>query len=192
MDENLIAAGLTSGTRSRFKSRIYLKASNTRHMLETAYKDILGGKFTWIPEYDSICEWMSDNNGKGLFLYGSYGRGKTLFMKDIFPVLMEGAGKVCSYYTMTGMTEDILNEVLKKKIVCLDDVGIEGKLMSYGNTRDPFPEIIDRAEQNGNLVIASSNMGARELTERYGQRTVERIISCCKRIPFEGKSFRLC
>lgn len=190
MDVGLLAKGAFECDSNRFRQKIYMKIDNSRDVIYSGYKSILGDDLKWIPEYDKISDWMSDNNGKGVFLYGNYGRGKTLFLKDIFPRIMESCGKVCNYYTMTDMDESTLKEALGKKIICLDDVGVESKIMSFGNERMAFPELMDRAEQNGNLVIVSSNMGARELVNKYGQRTLERIISCCVRIPFEGNSFR--
>ena len=62
--------------------------------------------------------------------------------------------------------------------------------MTYGNERHAFPELMDRAEQNGNLVLVSTNLNARGITDRYGERTLERIKSCCKRVMFTGQSFR--
>ena len=49
---------------------------------------------------------------------------------------------------------------------------------------------MDRAEQNGNLVLVSTNLNARGIINRYGERTLERIKSCCKRVMFTGQSFR--
>lgn len=186
MDKDTVIKGLFLGP-DRFKKRIYLNIPDGEEILRAAYKSILGSKFSWLPEYSAIARWMAGNEGKGLFLYGDFGRGKTLFLKEIFPALMESCWKVATYYTMTGIN---LDEALRKKIICLDDVGTESRIMYYGNERFAFQELMDNAEQNGNLVIASSNMDHTALLEKYGQRTIERIVACCTRIRFEGKSLR--
>ena len=32
----------------------------------------------WLPEYEEIATWLSDNNGRGLLCHGNCGRGKSL------------------------------------------------------------------------------------------------------------------
>lgn len=188
--ETVINGALFSNNNSKFKRRIYINMPDSKKILYHSYKHVVGHHFKWLPEYDEISSWLASNEGKGLFLYGSFGRGKTLFLKEIFPVIMESYRKVCSYYTMTGMDERILNEALGKKIICLDDVGVESKIMSYGNERHAFPELMDRAEQNGNLVVVSTNLSGEEIEQVYGTRTLERIKACCKRVNFNGESLR--
>ena len=189
MDRELIARGYSYNHGAIFKKRIYISIPESEKWLKNAYSHFIGDSFKWTPEYDEIAGWLSDNEGRGLFLYGTYGRGKTVFIRDIFPLLAERHGKVASYYTMTSIGDN-LDDVLKKKIVCLDDVGMESKIMTYGNERHAFPELMDRAEQNGNLVLVSTNLSARGIIDRYGERTLERIKSCCKRVMFTGQSFR--
>ena len=46
-------------------------------------------EFEWITEYDQIIEWMTDTKGKGLALFGSIGRGKTVINSFIWPVLFQ-------------------------------------------------------------------------------------------------------
>lgn len=189
MDRELIARGYSYNHGAIFKKRIYISIPESEKWLKNAYSHFIGDSFKWIPEYDEIAGWLSDNEERGLFLYGTYGRGKTVFIRDIFPLLAERHGKVASYYTMTSIGDN-LDDVLKKKIVCLDDVGMESKIMTYGNERHAFPELMDRAEQNGNLVLVSTNLSAKGIIDRYGERTLERIKSCCKRVMFTGQSFR--
>ena len=187
MDRNTVIRGVFDGDSRKCRRKIYLEIERSREILEDAYRKVLGPSFVWLPEYEEIAKWMSNNGGKGLFMYGSHGRGKTTFLRDIFPVFMDSVGRVATYYIMTTID---LKEALSRKIICLDDVGVESKQVNYGNERHPFPEIMDMAEQNGNLVIASSNMNKEDLLTTYGKRTMERIISCCYRVNFNGNSMR--
>lgn len=189
MDKDTVINGALFSN-NRFKRRIYINMLDSKKVLYYSYKHVVGHNFKWLPEYDEIASWLASNEGKGLFLYGSFGRGKTLFLKEIFPVIMESIGKVCSYYTMTGMDESMLNVALSKKIICLDDVGVESKIMSYGNERHAFQELMNIAEQNGNLVLVSTNLSGEEIEQVYGPRTLERIKACCKRVNFNGESLR--
>ena len=43
--------------------------------------------FVWLPEYDQIVDWMTNTNDKGLMLMGDCGRGKSLILNYVLPVL---------------------------------------------------------------------------------------------------------
>ena len=149
-----------------------------------------GKSLQWLPEYDKVAQWLSDNQGKGLFLFGNCGRGKSLLCRYAIPIiLMECCRKIVSVYDTQEMNSAI-DEVLRRKIVSLDDIGTEELSVKYGERRMAFAEIMDMAEKNGNLVIVSTNLGSDKLRERYGDRVLERIKSTTARIVFEGKSLR--
>lgn len=82
-------------------------------------------------------------------------------------------------------------EVFNRKLLALDDIGTEEIAVNYGTRRDLFPELMDMAEKYGKVVIASSNLDSEQLLERYGSRTMERIMATMKRVKFQGKSFRV-
>ena len=44
---------------------------------------------------------------------------------------------------------------------------------------------MDNAEKNGVLVLASSNLDAKGLSNKYDKAVVERISTCCKRVLFD-------
>lgn len=149
-----------------------------------------GKSLQWLPEYDKVAQWLSDNQGKGLFLFGNCGRGKSLLCRYAIPIiLMECCRKIVSVYDTQEMNSAI-DEVLRRKIVSLDDIGTEELSVKYGERRMAFAEIMDMAEKNGNLVIVSTNLGSDKLRERYGDRVLERIKSTTLRVMFEGKSLR--
>ncbi len=54
-----------------------------------------------------------------------------------------------------------------------------------------FAEVMDAVERESKLIIISSNLNGKEIENRYGTRTFERIISTTKRIEFRGESFRV-
>ena len=56
------------------------KTENPKQFVEEVLRFALGD-YTWLPEYDQIIDWMSDNKGKGLILIGKKGLGKTVFAK---------------------------------------------------------------------------------------------------------------
>lgn len=149
-----------------------------------------GKEFTWQTEYDRIAEWLSGNHGRGLFLYGDCGRGKSLLCRYILPaILLKCMKKIVSVYDVQQMNKK-LDEALGKNILALDDIGTEEIYMNYGNKRLAFAEIMDAAEKYGKLVIISTNLNRQQITERYGERIYDRIISTTERVEFKGQSLR--
>lgn len=87
------------------------------------------------------------------------------------------------------MNTDI-DDVMKKHIVYIDDIGTEGVSVRYGERRMAFPELVDDAEKKGKLLIVTSNLTTDELKEKYGERTLDRLKAISKLVLFKGKSLR--
>jgi len=179
----------------KFPERVFISMNDAKEILTSAFdffinKLELNETFTWIPEYDKIAEWLTDNNGTGLFLYGANGRGKTLLSKIILPaIFLQHFRKVihlCDAQEMNRTLDNLLN----KKILSLDDIGTEDIINNYGEKRWALPELIDLAEKRGNLLIITTNLNANAIELKYGLRTIERIKKTCTRIKFDGKSLR--
>lgn len=149
-----------------------------------------GKIFIWQPEYEEVAAWLTANEGRGLFLYGDCGRGKSFLTRYVLPaILLRYMNKVVSVYDVQQMNRSI-DDVLSRHILALDDIGTEEASMQYGNKRFAFAEVMDAAEKHGKLVIISTNLGADDIIRRYGERVFERIISMTRRIEFKGKSLR--
>lgn len=173
--------------------RIQIRISGARKILFNAMKYFVGmeGKeFVWLPEYDQVALWLENNEGKGLFLYGNCGRGKSILGRFALPaILLKYCGKVVSVCDMQEMNKN-LDAVLKKHIISLDDVGTEELSVKYGDRRMAFAEIIDAAEKETKLLLVSSNLDDIGIKERYGDRILDRVRSTTKRILFTGDSLR--
>lgn len=140
--------------------------------------------------YRPIVEWMTDNHGKGLLMLGSCGLGKSLIGMYILPLLINDVHKkIVNIYNAQELNQKI-DEILRLHIIYIDDIGTEDNLNSYGNKRVPFAELCDAAEKKGKLLILTSNLNADELTRRYGDRVVDRLVAITKVVPFVGKSLR--
>lgn len=141
----------------------------------------------WVAEYEEIASWLQDNAGKGLFLYGTCGRGKTVLAKWVIPaLLLYYHRKVCNIVDAVDL-QDRINEIRNKRFVIVDDLGCEPisqfKTLAFG-------ELIDSVEKQGSILIVTTNLNAEELIERYGDRVMDRIKATTKAICFQGDSMR--
>ena len=149
-----------------------------------------GKQAQMLPEYQSVAKWLENNEGRGLFLYGNCGRGKTIIAQYVVPaILLKYCRKVVACYDAQEMNEK-LNEVLQRKLLCIDDIGTEDVSVVYGNKRLAFLEVVDAAEKQGKLLIVTSNLNHEQLVEKYGDRAMDRIRATTKRILFVGDSLR--
>lgn len=149
-----------------------------------------GRELEWLPEYDRVADWLSDNKGRGLFLYGDSGRGKSLLGRYVLPtILLMKCRKVVSVFDVQDMNRDI-DHVLTKHIISIDDIGTEEQSVKFGERRMAFAEVMDAAEKQNKLVVVSTNLSVDEIRKRYGDRVLERIVSTTCDVLFEGKSLR--
>ncbi len=140
--------------------------------------------------YRPIVDWMTDNKGKGLLMFGGCGLGKSVIGMYILPLLIKDVHKkVVNIFSAQELNKKI-DEILKLHIIYIDDIGTEDNLNSYGNKRMPFAELCDDAEKKGKLLILTTNLSIDELTERYGDRVMDRLIATTKAVPFTGDSLR--
>lgn len=147
------------------------------------------GRYTWLQCYDEIVDWLADNGGKGLLCVGDFGLGKTVICTQIITAMFDEWkwDYICvSAYEMSRK----IDEVKKHEIIIIDDFGVEGEAVVYGEHRHIFNEIVDFAERNGILLILTSNLSVEEMQKKYGVRTVDRLKKMTKAVVFEGKSLR--
>lgn len=150
-----------------------------------------GGDAEWNEHnYRPVVEWMTDNHGKGLLMFGGCGLGKSVIGMYILPLLIKDVHhKVVNIFNAQELNQRI-DEILKLHIIYIDDIGTEDNLNSYGNKRMPFAELCDAAEKKGKMLILTTNLSIEELTARYGDRVVDRLIATTKAVPFIGDSLR--
>jgi DNA replication protein DnaC len=174
-------------------TRIFFQIQNANEVLKNAMTYFLSfenKKFVWLPEYNLVANWLADNKGKGLFLYGSVGTGKTFITRYVIPaILLKYKKLVVSSFDMTEVNADP-EKVLSKRIIALDDIGTEDASVKFGEKRMVIPEILDEAEKYGKLLLITSNLGSKELVSKYGSRIFDRLIETTIGIEFNGKSFR--
>lgn len=173
--------------------RVCIELDNARAWLENALRYFLyldGRGMKWLPEYDEVVSWLAKNDGQGLFLYGNCGRGKSLMVRYVLPaIFLKCFNKVVNVFDAQEMNCE-LDKVLSKRLLSLDDIGTESVLNQYGNRRTAFAEVMDAAEKDGKLVLISTNLQECDLRQQYGDRVLERVRACTKRVMFSGDSVR--
>jgi DNA replication protein DnaC len=146
--------------------------------------------FEWLPEYGEIAAWLENSRGLGLFLHGSCGRGKSMLARYVIPaILLKYCAKKMTCYDSREMNR-LTDEVLSKRLISLDEIGVENVSVDYGNRRDAFFEVMDSVEKEGKLVVVSTNLSGEEVLRRYGERVFERIVATTKQVEFKGGSLR--
>ena len=174
-------------------TRYEIKIQPAEKVLREAFEYFtkkLGIDLVWLPEYDNVVTWLRDNEGKGLFLHGDCGRGKSLLVRWVIPSII-GAYHDRWFTIKTALEmNNCIDDISRRGLISIDDVGTECVLVDYGNKRLAFAELMDTVERKGLLAIISTNLSGDEIEQRYGTRTAERIISSTKRIEFKGESLR--
>lgn len=172
--------------------KVSIHIDNAKLLLCNGLKYYCGEGAVWQSEYEEVAEWLTDNKGRGLWLCGECGRGKTLIGAKILPVLFNFyhfPRKIITLYDAKDMN-NVYNDIVKKHIIYIDDVGKESVEVNYGNRNLRFPDIVDEAEKKGKLLMFSTNLSQEKMVEKYGERTVDRLRAITKKIVFRGKSLR--
>ena len=169
---------------------IKINIPNSKENLSKGLDCLTRNNTVWLKEYDNIVEWLTDNKGRGLLAYGNVGRGKTLILGRIIPTLIHYYYNLVVNITDSTRMNKEPDILMGKKLLYIDDIGIERESVIYGDKRWVFPEIVDNAEKNGNLLLISTNLSLDEIKEKYGVRTFDRLRTITKTVLFQGDSLR--
>lgn len=129
--------------------------------------------------------------GYQLCLTGPVGTGKTTFFLRL-PWKVERLS-LLSLFTKPLEAIDSLVEDLDGCEVVVDDIGAEPVYNNYGSRIDLLPWVLERRLASRHRTHFTSNLTAKEMADRYGLRTVDRIGGTCKVHRFgdgDGKSMR--
>lgn len=152
--------------------------------------DLTVNDYQHLPEYEEVIDWMTDSKGKGLFLQGDCGRGKTTILCGVLPVI---------FYQHLGMVlrphhaDEIPSkapQIAKQWAMCIDELGVEPLVNDYGEKHEGFNRIINAAEARVSPLFVTTNLKGEQLLERYGERTIDRINRLCRVVKFNGDSLR--
>ena len=177
-----------------YPKRPRVTVPDARERLWKGLRHFLGEGAKWLPAYDEVAEWLSDNRGRGLLCVGTSGLGKTVVCEKILPVILGRKVPLVKATEMRGR----IDELLKERVVIIDDLGRE-PAKYYGNPDDSFYRLCDAAERDGNLLIVTTNLSTTPVSdprypssiqERYGPEVVSRLRTIIRSIEFRGEDMR--
>lgn len=164
-------------------------------------------EYQHLPEYDKIIDWMCNTDDKGLMLMGDCGRGKSVIITRVVPVLLRllderchtypvHASELASIYPFAHCTENYrptdtnLVYLTRTPYPIIDEVGVESMINNYGEKSEGFNQVLNVAERFHRPVFITTNLTPLQLLDRYGERTMDRLAHLCRTIKFEGESLR--
>lgn len=130
--------------------------------------------------------------GRGLFLTGDAGCGKTHLMR----ALQEWLNPRTLNWMYCKEPSDIAymrnrDDDNIESTVYVDDIGCEEIVREYGNTVDVVGDYIQRYHYRGKgRFFATTNLNSTQINERYGTRCLDRILEMCVVLKLDGKSKR--
>lgn len=150
-----------------------------------------GQTLVQFPQHREVIEWLSDNKGQGLILMGNCGNGKSLIAMQALPIIIYmTSDRLVGCYHIRQLKEK-WSDVIKRKIIVVDDIGIEEKVNEFGNKRDLLMELVNICEEENKLLIVTTNFTGKELIEKYDDRTYSRLVGMCRPIFFTNEDLRI-
>ena len=200
-------ADIQQGVDGNGRKKMYIHIPDARQRLETELRKHLGENMRWLPAYDDIVSWIADNKGRGLLCVGTPGLGKSLICRTVLPAIIGGKWSVCSAVEMTANEGKVsrVDTLMKECRVVVDGLGTETvKTNYYGQQRRPFFDLCDAAEQNGNLLLVTTNLSTTPIPKsnpqsalypdsilnRYGNDVISRLRALTKVVTFQGDDMR--
>ena len=157
-----------------------------------------------LPEYNEVIDWMTNTDDKGLMLMGDCGRGKSVIINGVIPVLFKmndftvravHAQNFSKFMpplpkTTHWVNRTYLDDLLQSAYPIIDELGVETMMNDYGEKSEGFNQILNYAERYHRPVFVTTNLTEVQILDRYGERTMDRLAHLCRTIHFEGESLR--
>ena len=152
---------------------------DARSRMEAELRRLYGERTQWLSGYDRVAQWLADNRGKtdrrgrGLFIFGASGTGKTTLVTRILPAVFQRNLPVVSaadLYDILHHSAAAANarkeELLRQRALVIDDMGRE-PLYRYKNRDTSILDILDLAEQPGLLLIIATSLSPQPCPANY-------------------------
>lgn len=147
-------------------------------------------ELVWNEAYDKVVKWMVNPERKGINFTGDPGLLKTTITQLAIPVMFYIAYKII----LKPINADEIHESWaifnQSPVIIVDDIGTEPPLNDYGIKSEPFNKLVDFCEKRSKILIITHNLKSKQISSRYGIRTIDRLDLLCKDIKIEGESLR--
>jgi len=156
-----------------------VKSGTAKDIIEHIFeKKALVKNFQWIDEYDQFIKWAANAN-KWLVMRGVKGRGKSILMNMVIPILFYRIGKVFKAVDIRDVTitNEHFNNLLKRNALGIDELGREEKYIHMGQRKNFVEEIVTRFENENKLLVLATNMSSEQFFEFYGDSAYDRVFS---------------
>ena len=125
--------------------------------------------------------------GKGVALIGETGVGKTFLMQALGARIYLAADIASN--GLRGLPQWF--EWTDGHALCIDDLGAEHTVNEFGNKAEVMAQVIaHRLERQGGVTHVTSNLSAKQVAGRYGDRTLSRLLGMCTPHTLEGLDMR--
>lgn len=143
---------------------------------------------------------QNKKDGRGLFLTGKVGTGKTHLLAGIIDgiarihqcsVFYRSATELLNEIRATIKTDDNENKLQKLKdceLLIIDDIGTE-KTSEW--VMDIYFSIIDFRYSNLKPIVIATNLTDSEVKDKFNERIMSRIFEMCDGVKLTGNDFRM-
>ena len=158
---------------------------------------------------NSLAECLTKQSPKfGLMFCGTCGNGKTTMLFALRSAISYLARAGCiqtdnsteSSSLLVVDAKDIVsyarepNEMKKlaaRRMLAIEDLGKEAaEVLDYGNVINPAVDLLEKRYDNQLFTVITTNLRAREIREKYGDRIADRFNEMLDVIIFKGNSYR--
>ena len=171
--------------------RTYLKVTDAEQRMREELGKCIKGEVKWLPAYDRIARWLTDNKGRGLLCVGTNRVGKSIICQRVLPAILQQRGIVqCQATDMAPR----IDELTRARCVIIDDLGKEDEWY-FKNRNNSFYKLCAAAERTGTLLIITTNLSTTPVSDprypdsienRYGPEVLSRLRSLVLPVLFEG------
>lgn len=140
-----------------------------------------------------LCEYLK---GYNLWLFGNVGVGKTFFFdcmsKVRWSMNMDRIITLSMIETQGWTMDDAAKWATNNEEcdVLIDDVGAEPLLNHYGEKIEVFPYLLEKRMQLPHRTHLTSNLGPKDIMNRYDRRVADRFAQMFKGIEIKAKKSR--
>ena len=142
------------------------------------------------------------DDGRGLWLFGGTGTGKTTLAMLVSKAAME-ADRTVAIYSLPRLLSmlrgsydddalyslnDLIDRLCAVDLLHVDDVGAE---QTSPWVLEQLYTIINTRYEEGRAVLVTTNLGDDELRAQIGDRTVSRLHEMCETYPLDGEDQRV-